>query len=78
MTYVLLLAIFSTNWLGIYLKGEKVGYTQIVTREIEGGYEVTELTNMKLSMMGMERGLKSVVQYEVASDYTINSFTFSL
>ncbi|MCK4352659.1 transglutaminase domain-containing protein [candidate division WOR-3 bacterium] len=78
MIYALLFLIGWSNWLGIYLKGEKVGYTQVLTEKIADGYKISELTHMKLSMMGMERELKSISQYEVAPDFSLKSFTFEL
>ncbi|MDI6856598.1 MAG: transglutaminase-like domain-containing protein [Candidatus Thermoplasmatota archaeon] len=67
-----------SNWYGMYVKGEKVGYTQIVTKSVDDGYEVYELTNIELSMMGVKRGLKSISQYKVTNNFELKSFTFEL
>ncbi|MBI4722874.1 MAG: transglutaminase domain-containing protein, partial [Candidatus Stahlbacteria bacterium] len=66
------------SWYGMYVKGEKVGYSQITMEESSTGYKVSELTHIKLSVMGMERVLKCVAQYNVTQEFELSSFTFDL
>ena len=78
MAYMLLFLISWTDWFSISLKGEKVGYTQVVTKSVKDGHEIYELSHVELSMMGVKRGLKSISQYKVNPDFGLNSFTFEL
>lgn len=66
------------SWYGMYIKGEKVGYCQITTEPLPTGYKVSELTHLELSVMGVNRWLKSIAQYEVMQNFELNSFTFDL
>lgn len=68
---------FST-WYGMYLKNEKVGYSEVKVEQKTDGYDIYELTYIELSMMGVKRNLKSISQYKTNSDFAIQSFTFNL
>jgi hypothetical protein len=68
----------SVNWYGMYVKGTKVGYSQVTRVESPTGYKLSELMHLELSVMGMTRWFKSIAQYEVTSDYELNSLTFDL
>ena len=78
MIYALLFFISSVNWYSMYVKDEKVGYSQIVQEKTPSGYKVSELTNIELQMMGAKRWLKSIAQYEVTPEFELQNFTFEL
>lgn len=64
--------------MGMYLQGEKIGYTQTIFEEKNYGYNIKELTSMTLSMMGTKKTLSSFATYKVDKNYKLLSFTFEL
>lgn len=67
-----------SQWLGMYLKDSKVGYTQVETQPESYGYKISELTYIELDMMGAKRNLKSISQYQVDKNFELKNFTFEL
>ncbi|MDD2889106.1 MAG: transglutaminase-like domain-containing protein [bacterium] len=68
----------TSQWFGMYLKDQKVGYTQTETQPVADGYKISELTYIELDMMGTKRNLKSISQYEVNKNFELKNFTFNL
>jgi hypothetical protein len=69
----------STEYLGIYLKGHKVGYLASKIDTIENGYRVYSNTYLKLSPVP---GIEKEVMYKVAANtdlsYDLKNFEFSM
>jgi hypothetical protein len=70
--------LFASQWFGMYLKDQKVGYTQTETQPVANGYKISELTYIELDMMGTKRNLKSISNYEVDTKFELKNFTFNL
>ena len=65
------------EYLGIYLKGYKVGYTGSIVQPIQTGYRIFSKTYMKMSPMGNQvNEVTSVLKAEADKDYSLKNFTF--
>lgn len=69
----------NTEYLGIYLKGHKVGYMSSKIDTVENGYKVYSSTYMKLSpMAGMEKEIMYKVSANTDFTYNLRDFEFSM
>jgi len=66
----------SINWYGIYLQGTKIGFANQIIEEKEDFIKISELSVMKLSMMGAERSIKSFAVYDLDKEYKIKAYSF--
>jgi Transglutaminase-like enzymes, putative cysteine proteases len=66
------------EWLGIYLKGEKVGYSTTKTKRVGESYEISEDSLMFLNTLGTKQRIESKIKSVVNQDYSLKSFDFSL
>ena len=66
------------DWLGIYLKGEKVGYSTTKTKRVGDLYEIFEDSLMFLNTLGTNQRIESKIKSVVNHDYSLRSFDFSL
>ncbi|RKY99841.1 MAG: hypothetical protein DRQ04_06970 [Candidatus Hydrothermota bacterium] len=67
-----------TQWLGVYLSGQKIGYVYLHVVPLEGGYRVIERNVMSLKMLGQD---KEVTTYQVAladRSFRLREFSFSM
>ncbi len=67
-----------SSWYGMYVKGNKVGYSHIVVKPKERGYQVSELTYLQLATMGVKRELKAYSVFEVKERWELVKFTSSI
>ena len=66
------------QWLGVYVKSYKIGYTHI---EIDGktnGYEIRETTIMDLKMLGQPKSLNTTTVVQADKTLNLKSFEFFL
>lgn len=66
------------RWMGIYLKGEKVGYTHISTKKEGEGYRVSEKVSMKLNVLGSFQNINTLTDALLSKDYLLRSFNFEM
>ena len=66
------------EWQGIYLKGEKVGYSKTKTKRVGDLYEIWEDSLMFLNTLGTNQRIESKLKSLVNLDYSLRSFDFSL
>ncbi len=66
------------EWMGIYLKGEKVGYSTTKTKRVGDSYEIFEDSLMFLNTLGTKQRIESKIKSVVNQDYSLRSFDFSL
>jgi len=65
------------EWLGIYLKGYKVGYTGSIVQPISTGYRIFSKTYMKMSPMGQQvNEVTSILKGEADKNYSLKRFSF--
>ena len=70
--------LFEEQWLGIYLKGEKVGYSSRNMEERKNGYGITESLKMKIKMMEAEKNIETLINADLDSNLKLLSFNFRL
>jgi len=69
----------SVEWMGIYLKGYKVGYVASKIDTLKEGYRVKSYTYMKITpMSGSENEVKYVVDAYTDKNYNLLSFKFNM
>ncbi|MDY6842941.1 MAG: transglutaminase-like domain-containing protein [Thermodesulfobacteriota bacterium] len=66
------------EWMGIYIKGKKIGYAMTSTTKVAEGYQVVEQLFMQLLVMGSYKRITSVLHSLVREDFSIQSFELVL
>lgn len=66
------------QWMGVYLKGEKIGYSHRETRRWDSGYKISETVKMRLKVMGIEKDMETVTDAYLDSNLRLKSFDFIL
>lgn len=66
------------RWMGIYLKGEKIGYAHISKKKVDEGYRFREKVSMKLKVMGTSQKIDTVTEAILSNDYLLRSFKFRM
>jgi transglutaminase-like putative cysteine protease len=66
------------QWKGIYLRGEKIGFSVTQTTPTPDGYEIEEDGRLRMSLLGMSSAAKLHSSVRVDSTFTLRSFTFAL
>jgi len=66
------------RWMGIYLKGEKIGYAHISKRREGDGYRFRERVSMRLGVMGVTQRVETVTDAILSNDYLLRSFNFRM
>jgi hypothetical protein len=66
------------EWMGIYLKGEKLGYSVNRIEKTETGYELSEQALMDLTVMGTPQRVSTMLESVVNQDLSLKSFIFHL
>jgi len=66
------------EWMGIYLKGKKIGYSVSRIDKIENGYELREQAVIDLTVMGTPQRVSTTLQSVVNQDLSLKSFIFHL
>lgn len=68
----------SEEWMEIFVKGRKVGYTVTRVKKLEEGFEVREEIFLTVNLMGSAREILSYTTAQVDERFLLNSFDFSL
>src|SRR3989337_654683 len=56
------------RWMGIYLKGEKIGYTHLLEKKEAEGYSLKEKVSMRLKVMGTTQKIDTVTEANLGPD----------
>src|SRR5512135_1332283 len=51
---------FEEQWMGVYLKGEKIGYLSRKISPAQGGYTMEETFRVKMIVMGREKDIETL------------------
>ena len=70
--------LFEEQWLGVYLKGEKIGYSSRKMEKRKNGYGITELLKIKMKMMGAEKNIETFIDADLDSNLKLLSFNSGL
>ncbi len=65
-----------TEWMEIYLKKDKIGYSERHVSPVGGGYLAREEMLLRLNLMGRVTSLKVLTQATLGADYTLRGFHF--
>lgn len=66
------------EWMEIYLKGKKVGYSMSQATALEKGYLIQEEIFLKLNLMGQTNNLRTVTRSVVDRDFRVKNFRFTV
>ena len=66
------------NWKEIFLKGKKVGYALNSINQFENSYYLQDELFLKLNLMGFEKGLYTITQSSVDSNFRMKNFLFRI
>lgn len=66
------------DWKEIFLNGKKVGYAVNRIRPFENGYYIQDEIFLKLNLMGFEKGLYTLTQSSVDSNFYLKNFYFKM
>lgn len=69
---------FNAEWMGIYLKDEKVGYAVSTTKRVGDCYEISDHALICLNLAGSKQRIESRLTSSVDLDFSLRSFLFSL
>jgi len=66
------------DWMEIYLKDKKVGYSMKNVTPVEGGYLVVEEIFLKLNLLGQASAIQTAVRCVVDEGFHLKNFTFTM
>ena len=66
------------EWMEIFLKGRKVGYTTNRFKKVKNGFEVKEKIFLTVNLMGSIREITSYTRVELDEQFFLKAFDFSL
>lgn len=66
------------QWMGLYLKGKKIGFSYLQIEPQKNGTEILERSSMSLLMLGQEKKLTTFTRLHVEKDLNLESFNFEL
>jgi transglutaminase-like putative cysteine protease len=65
---------YGVQWMGIYFKGRKIGYSRKEFDKTEKGYRMSERTKMNLTVMGAPKEIAAETDAQLSSDLSLESF----
>jgi len=66
------------EWLGIYMKDQKIGWMSSSVEKVEDGYWLKDRIYTRLTVMGSLKEITTFIHSKVHPDYTLDSFLFDL
>jgi len=66
------------EWKEIYLNGRKVGYSVNFIQPFDQEYLIQEEILLKLNLMGLERGIYTITQASVDTNFILKNFNFKM
>ncbi len=70
--------LYEEQWMGVYYKGEKIGYSIRKVDKWDRGYKISEFLTMSLNVMNSQREIETVTCAYLDSDFGLNSFELAL
>jgi hypothetical protein len=68
----------SSEWMSIYLSGNKIGHIVSLTTRTETGLESVESSYMRFGLSGTGQDMKTFVRAQADIDYRMRSFSFEI
>lgn len=66
------------DWMEIYLKGQKIGYSLSRIRDMGQGYAVQEETRIRINLMGLPNDIHTVTHCLFDQEFLLKNFRFSM
>ncbi len=66
------------QWLGIYVRSYKIGYTHFTLEKTSKGYDIEETTVMDLKMLGQPKSLSTTTKVKASKYLKMEAFDFFL
>jgi hypothetical protein len=66
------------EWMGVYLKDHKIGYTHHHMRKTARGYEFSERSVLKIAVLGSPQTVRTTSRGEMSNDLAVQKFSLSL
>ena len=70
--------LYKGQWMGLYYKGEKTGYSYRKVEKMADGYKISEQMKMKLNVMNVLKDIETFTGAYLDSDLKLKSFDFML
>jgi hypothetical protein len=66
------------TWMGVYMRGEKVGYSHSRMIPTADGYRLVETSVLRLSVLNEVQTVRIAIDASTAPDFAVQSFAFTL
>jgi len=66
--------LFREQWMGVYMRGRKVGYTSTLLSPVEEGYDLRESIAMRMNLMGQSREVEVQIQASLTHKLHLRAF----
>ncbi|OGW57201.1 MAG: hypothetical protein A2Z09_06280 [Nitrospirae bacterium RBG_16_43_8] len=70
--------LYKGQWMGLYYKGEKTGYSHRKVEKAGDGYKISEKMKMRLNVMNVQKDIETFTAAYLGSDMKLRSFEFML
>lgn len=70
--------LYKGQWMGLYYKGEKTGYSYKKVEKAAEGFKISEKTKMRLNVMNVQKDIETFTAASLGSDMKLRSFDFML
>lgn len=70
--------LFEESWMGMYQGTNKIGYAVTKLEPLDKGYRATENSLMRVTVMGVEKEMKTSTEAFLDEGFRLSSFSFSL
>jgi hypothetical protein len=69
---------FEEQWMGVYMKGEKIGFSSSKLEPLDSGYRLTETLKLKLRVMDTEKDVETSIRASLDENLRLSSFDSSI
>src|SRR5215831_3285310 len=66
------------DWMGVYMHGQKVGYSHTRLTPADGGYRLEETSLLRLSVLEQVQTIRVAIDATTAGDFAVRAFTVKL
>ena len=70
--------LYKGQWMGLYYKGEKTGYSYRKVEKMADGYKISEQMKMRLNVMNVQKDIETFTAAYLGPDMKLRSFDFML
>jgi hypothetical protein len=65
-------------WMGVYMHGQKIGYSHDRMTPIDGGYRFEESSFLRLSVLDQVQTVRAIIDATASEDFAVRAFTVTL